>query len=233
MRWWLILWAGALLAQEYTPDELAIELKATRRLLMDWGGLTKYGSDNAELKRKPGEQRVVFLGDEITENWVDFFPGKPYLNRGIARQATPQMLVRFRQDVISLEPKVVVIQAGLNDLAGYAGPATEGTIIDFYESMVDLAKAHGIKVILASLTPVGDYTRKLSDRRPFGRILGLNNWLKQYAAKNGCVYLDYFSLLAKGRAIDKELTADGLLPNAAGYAKMTVAAEAAIAQALK
>ena len=195
-----------------------------RRLLNDWAGLTKYGSDNAELKRMPD---VVFLGDEITEQWAPFFPGQPYLNRGIARQSSAQMLLRFRQDVISLKPKVVVIMAGTNDIAGTAGPTTEAMSAENFMSLVELAKVNGIRVVLASITPFS------GTRRPAGKILGLNNWLKAYAAKSGSTYLDFYSALADGRAFKKELTIDGLIPNAAGYAAMAPLAEKAIAEALK
>lgn len=220
-----------------TIAELERELAAHIRLLSDWGGLTRYGSENAELgPPAPGVDRVVFLGDEITEMWGrgkgKFFPGKPYLNRGIAHQATPQMLVRFRQDVISLKPKVVVIQAGSSDLAGYAGPATEGTISENFMSMTELAKAHGIQVVLASLTPVCDCFKNLTERRPPGKIIGLNGWLKGYAARSGFVYLDYYSALADGRSMRKDLTVDGLIPNDSGYGLMAPLAEQAIAQAL-
>jgi lysophospholipase L1-like esterase len=220
-----------------TIAELEKELTAHVRLLSDWGGLTRYGSENAELgPPAPGIDRVVFLGDEITEMWgqgkAKFFPGRPFLNRGIAHQTTPQMLVRFRQDVVSLKPKVVVIQAGSSDLAGYAGPATEGTIAENFMSMTELAKAHNIQVVLASLTPVCDCFKNLTDRRPPGKILGMNGWLKDYAARSGSGYLDYYSALAERRAMKKELTVDGLLPNDAGYELMAPLAEQAIAQAL-
>jgi len=217
--------------QQPTPEQLEIELDAYRRVLLDWGGLTRYGSENAELRPQPG--RVVFLGDEITEKWgPQFFPGKPYLNRGITRQTAAQMLVRFRQDVISLEPAVVVIQAGTNDLASVMGPSTEGTMAEHFMSMIELAKAHNIKVVLASVTPVCDCFTKITGRRPVGKILGLNGWLKQYAASNGLVYLDYYSALVEGRFFKTSLTADGLVPNAAGYALMAPLAEKAIAEAL-
>lgn len=223
MNWALLL----LLAQTVDPQK---ELDAYRRLLLDWGGLTRYGSENTEIQKPP---QVVFLGDEITENWAPFFPGKPYLNRGITRQTAAQMLVRFRQDVISLKPKVVVIQAGTNDLASVMGPSTVGTMADHYLSMLDLAKAHGIKVIVASLTPVCDCgPQPQTKRRPPGKIIGLNGWLKEFATENKLVYLDYYSALAEGRAFKKELTVDGLLPNEAGYAKMAPLAEKAIAEAL-
>jgi lysophospholipase L1-like esterase len=211
--------------------------QALHRLLMDWGGLTRYGSENAELDPpKPGEGRVVFLGDDLTERWGSgtgpFFPGKPYLNRGIAHQTSPQMLVRFRQDVIALKPKVVIIQAGSNDLAGYTGPATEGTIAENFMSMTELAKVNGIRVVLASVTPVCDCFTNQTARRPQGKIIGLNGWIKGYAAQSGSVYLDYYSALADGRNFKKTLTTDGLLPSDEGYAVMAPLAEQAIAQAL-
>ncbi len=220
-----------------TVTALERQLEAQRRLLVDWAGLTRYGSENTELPRPaPGEDRVVFLGDEITENWgrgkAKFFPGRPYLNRGIKGQATPQMLVRFRQDVITLNPKVVVILAGTNDIAGVAGPITQGMTAENVISIVELAKANGIRVVLASLTPICDCYTKQSLLRPFGKIIGINGWLKQYAAQSGSVYLDYYSAMAEGRNLKKELTGDGLLPNDAGYAVMAPLAEAAIAQAL-
>jgi lysophospholipase L1-like esterase len=207
------------------------------RLLTDWAGLTRYGSEDTEIPApKPSENRVVFLGDQITEAWSTagggFFPGKPYLNRGIADQTSAQMLVRFRQDVIGLQPKVVVIQAGTNDLAGLTGPATEGTMAENFMSMVELAKVHGIRVVLTSVTPVCDNFKKQTALRPQGKIIGLNGWIKDYAAKSGAVYLDYYSALAAGRDFKKELTVDGLLPNAAGYAAMAPLAEKAIAEAL-
>jgi len=217
--------------------ELERELAAHIRLLTDWGGLVRYGSENAELgPPAPGVDRVVFLGDEITEMWdrgeAKFFAGKQFLNRGINRQTTPQMLVRFRQDVISLKPKVVVIQGGANDLAGYSGPATEGTIAENFMSMTELAKANGIRVVLASVTPVCDCFKTLTERRPPGKIIGLNGWLKDYAARSGSVYLDYYSALVEGREMKKELTVDGLLPNDAGYELMAPLAGQAIIQAL-
>jgi lysophospholipase L1-like esterase len=208
---------------------VAAPAQPAHKLLVDWGGLTRYGSENTEVPNpKQGENRVVFLGDQITEKWTNFFPGKPYLNRGIAGQTSPQMLVRFQQDVISLQPKVVVIQAGTNDLAGATGPATEGTIADYFRSMVELARFHGIRVILASVTPVAR-----NDLRPQGKIIGLNGWIKQYAAHSGSVYLDYYSALAEGRNLKKDLTTDGLVPNDAGYAVMAGLAEKAIQEALQ
>ncbi|GAB4362327.1 MAG: SGNH/GDSL hydrolase family protein [Bryobacter sp.] len=231
MTSWLLL--GALLAQTPDAQYLESEVKGLRRQLMDWAGLTRYGSDNTEIKLKDGEQRVVFLGDEITENMpASFFANRPWFNRGIARQASAQMLVRFQQDVVSLKPAVVVIQAGLGDLAGYAGPATLGAIQDHYKSMVAIAQANKIKVVLTSATPVCNCPEKYSARRPYGKILGLNEWLEEFAGETGSVYVNYFKLFAKNRAIDPTLSDDGLLPNEAGYAKLTAAAEAAVNQAL-
>lgn len=231
------LFALALLGLAQDTD-VERELAAQRRLLADWAGLTRYGSENAELRLPENETRVVFLGDEITESWgrgtAKFFPGKPYLNRGIARQTSAQMLVRFRQDVIALKPRAVVIQAGTNDLAGNAGPMTEAVSAENFMSMAELAKANGIRVVLASVTPVcdcGGYN--VTARRPPGKIIGLNGWLKNYAARTGAVFLDYYSALAQGRTMRQELTVDGLIPNDAGYEKMAVLADRAIADALR
>lgn len=222
--------------EEMTRQDLERELRAQRLLLSDWASLTRYGSDNSEIKLKEGEDRVVFLGDEITEKWGEgsgqFFPGKPYINRGIAHQTTPQMLVRFRQDVISLKPKVVVIQAGSNDLARNSGPITESMAGENFMSMVELAKAHGIRVVLASVTPVCDCFERITKIRPPVRIMGLNNWLKDYAEKSGSIFLNYYAALAEGRNMRKELTVDGFLPNEAGYEKMARLAEEAIQKAL-
>jgi len=222
----ILLFAATSFAQSANP--------ALHRLLIDWGGLNRYGSEDTEIRPpKPGENRVVFLGDQITENWSDFFPGKPYLNRGIANQTTPQMLVRFRQDVISLQPKVVILQGGTNDLGSVTGPATEGTIAENIQSMVELAKLHGIRVVLASVTPVCDCAgTKQTGLRPQGKIIGLNGWIKDYAARSGSVYLDYYAALADGRNFKQDLTADGLVPNAAGYRIMAPLAEKAIQEAL-
>lgn len=234
--------AGVAIAQA-GPDcasalaALEKHLETHRHLLSDWAGLTRYGSENTELPAPaPGEDRAVFLGDEITEFWgrgkERFFPGKPYLNRGIQGQTTPQMLVRFRQDVIALRAKVVVILAGANDLAGATGPITQAMTAENVMSIVELAKANGIRVVLASLTPVCDCFTKQTARRPQGKIIGINGWLNDYAARSGSVYLDYYSALADGRDMKRELTSDGVLPNDAGYAVMAPLAERAIAQAL-
>jgi lysophospholipase L1-like esterase len=234
---------GCFVSAQSKPDcastiaALEQRLEAQRHLLSDWAGLIRYGSENTELPRPaPSATRVVFLGDEITEYWgrgnAKFFPGKPYLNRGIQGQTTPQMLVRFRQDVIALKPKVVVILAGTNDLASVTGPITQAMMAENFMSIIELAKANGIRVVLASLTPVCDCYKKQTLLRPQGKIIGINGWLKEYAAQSGSVYLDYYAALADGRNFKQELTSDGLLPNDAGYAVMAPLAEAAIAQAL-
>jgi lysophospholipase L1-like esterase len=217
--------------------ELEQQVARYLRLLGDWGGLTRYGSANAELRAPaPGERRVVFIGDDITEAWAsggrEFFPGKTYLNRGIARQTTPQMLVRFRQDVIALKPAVVVIQGGTNDVAGISGPGTRGTLSDNLTSMTELAKANGIAVVLSSILPICDCTSSQTSIRSQFRIADFNEWIRGYAAASGAVYLDYYSALAEGRNFKASLTADGFLPNEAGYKVMAELADKAIASAV-
>lgn len=221
--------AAAAFAQQRSAAE---DLDKARKLLLDWGGLIRYGSENTELKSPPV---AVFLGDEVVEHWGDdetFFPGKQFLNRGIAMQTTPQMLVRFRQDVIDVKPKVVVIQASSNDLVGYGGAITEKMAVDNVKTMAELARAHGIAVVIASVTPVCDCFGSVIALRPQGRIIGLNGLLKEYAAETKSVYLDYYGALAQGRNLRKEFTADGLVPNRDGYAVMTPLAEKAVTDAL-
>ena len=234
----LFLLAGIVAAQAsgVSPRVQALEerLAAQRHALNDFGGLIRYGSEDADIgPPKHGEDRVVFLGDDVTDLWgkgsAKFFPGKPYLNRGIARQTSAQMLVRFHQDAVALKPKVVVIQAGMNDLL----VATEGVMAENFMSMMDIAKANRIRVVLASVTPVCDCYTKQTGLRPQGKIIGLNGWIKDFAAGSGAVYLDFYSALADGRNFKKELTNDGLLPNDAGYGVMAPLAEKAIAEALK
>ena len=234
--------AGMILAAcgaAQTPDGASVraleqKLAAQKKSLHDWGGLIRYGSENAEIgPPKRGEDRVVFLGDQVTELWGQsggkFFPGKPFLNRGIGGQTSAQMLVRFHQDAVSLKPKVVVIQAGMNDLL----VATEGVTAENYMSMMDIAKANGIRVVLASVTPVCDCYTRQTGLRPQGKIISLNGWMKDFAAASGAVYLNYYTALAEGRNFQRELTNDGVLPNEAGYGVMAPLAEKAIAEALK
>ena len=206
----------------------------------DYGQLARYRQANAELKSPKGQNRVVFFGDSITDIWHldEYFPGKPYLNRGIGGQTTPQMLVRFRQDVINLDPKVVVILAGTNDIAGNTGPMQLGDIEADYSSFAELARAHDIKVIFCSVLPVHNYTARSKDffaQRSPEKILMLNNWLRSYCAlaSSGCVYLDYFNALVDDKGLLKmDLAEDGLHPNAAGFKIMAPMAEAAIEKAL-
>lgn len=205
----------------------------------DFGQLARYRDANAALGApKPGENRVVFFGDSITDIWKleDYFPGKPYVNRGIGGQTTPQMLVRYRQDVVDLKPKVVVILAGTNDIAGNTGPMRNEDIEANFASFAELAKLHDIKVVYSSILPVHNYTERAKDffaQRSQTRILALNSWLKDYCAKNNLVYLDYFSALVDDKGMmRKDLADDGLHPNAAGYKIMAPMAEAAIARAL-
>jgi lysophospholipase L1-like esterase len=207
----------------------------------DFGQLARYRDANATLNPpKPGEDRVVFFGDSITDIWHldEYFPGKPYVNRGIGGQTTPQMLVRFRQDVINLQPKVVIILAGTNDLAGNTGPMRLEDIEADYATIADLARANRIKVIYSSVLPVHNYTDRSKDffaQRSPEKILALNAWLKNYCAvaANGCTYLDYFSAMVDDKGLmKKDLADDGLHPNAAGFKIMAPLAEAAIEKAL-
>jgi lysophospholipase L1-like esterase len=206
----------------------------------DFGQLSRYRDANATLAPPAaGENRIVFFGDSITDIWKldQYFPGKPYINRGIGGQTTPQMLVRFRQDVIDLHPKAVVILAGTNDIAGNTGPIRNEDIEANYASFAELARMHDIHVVFASVLPVHNYTERAKDffaQRPPARILELNTWLKDYCAKNHIVYLDYFSALVDDKGLmKKELADDGLHPNDAGYKIMVPLAEAAITKALK
>jgi lysophospholipase L1-like esterase len=205
----------------------------------DFGQLARYREADAALAPPAaGESRVVFLGDSITDYWKlpDYFPGKPYINRGIDGQTTPEMLVRFRQDVIALHPKVVVMLAGTNDIAGVTGPTSNEDVEANYASMAELARAHRIRMVFASVLPVHNYTHDAEESfalRPSDRILALNKWLKDYCAKNRLVYLDYFSALADERGmLKRDLADDGLHPTDAGYKIMAPLAEQAIHKAL-
>jgi len=243
-------------AQTQAPSKLAgdcpemaeakARLEAQEKRLKDWPDLARYRDANARVAvPAKNEQRVVFMGDSITDAWVQprfgaFFPGKPYIGRGISGQTTPQMLLRFREDVIAIQPKVVVILAGTNDIAGNTGPIaleeTEGNVA----SMAELARANGMRVVLSSVLPVSNYGRgregdplDMRIKRPPEKILELNAWIKKYAAEKGHVYLDYFPATADDRGLlKKELSEDGLHPNALGYAVMAPLAEKAIQAAL-
>ena len=232
----LILWSTAVAQQPSDPcASLKEDQQAMESRLRDWPDLAKYREDDAKLgPPAKGESRVVFLGDSITEFWSlpDSFLGKPYVNRGISGQTTPQILLRFRQDVIALQPKVVVILAGTNDIAENTGPTTLAAIEDNLTSIVDLAKRNGIRVVLSSLLPALQYPWR-PDLAPVEKIRALNDWMKDYAAKEGLVFIDYHSAMANAkRGLKAELSDDGVHPNKAGYAEMAPLAEKAIAAAL-
>lgn len=220
-------------------DQLAPEqIHTMQQRLADWPQLQRYRSENAALPAPvAGHPRVVFFGDSITEGWGatgsdTFFAGKGYVNRGIAGQTTAQMLVRFRQDVIALKPAVVVILAGTNDIAGNTGVATQGMIEDNLHSMVEVAKANGIAVVLGSVLPVSEYPWR-PGIAPAGKVRALNAALQTYAKEQHLVWLDYYSAMANAQGgLDASLAKDGVHPTAAGYARMAPLAEAAIAQAL-
>jgi lysophospholipase L1-like esterase len=222
-------------------------LERTNKILHDWPNLARYAEANATLAAPSKfELRVVFMGDSITDAWVSpefggFFPGKPYVDRGISGQTTPQMLIRFRPDVIALRPKVVVILAGTNDIAGNTGPMTVEQIEANLVSMAELAKANKIRVVLASILPVSNYGHDrqgnpldMRINRPPEKILELNAWIKKYSAANGHTYLDYFSAMVDPQGLlQQDLSEDGLHPNAKGYAVMSPLAEQAIRAAVK
>ncbi|HEX8723638.1 MAG TPA: SGNH/GDSL hydrolase family protein [Pyrinomonadaceae bacterium] len=214
--------------------------------LGDWSQLSRYREANARAGAPArGVSRVVFMGDSITDSWDDpwaggFFPGRPYLDRGISGQTTPQMLVRFRPDVLALRPAAVVILAGTNDIAGNTGPMTLEETEGNLASMSELARAAGVRVVLASLLPVSDYERRNGQplvqtaRRPPEKIRALNDWIRSYAAARGLVFLDYYAATADEKGfLRDELSDDGLHPNARGYEVMAPLAGRAVAEALK
>jgi lysophospholipase L1-like esterase len=221
-------------------------LLANDARLRDWANLARYRDANRALPPPAaGESRVVFMGDSITDSWPqprfgDFFTkNTSYVGRGISGQTTPQMLIRFRPDVIALRPRVVVILAGTNDIAGNTGPMTNEEIQHNLTSMAELAKVHNIKVVFSSILPTSNYHVgptgvPQTQTRPMERIRVLNDWMKKYAAAEGHLYLDYFSaMLDQSGLLRTELSADDLHPNAQGYAIMAPLAEAAIKQAIK
>ena len=206
----------------------------------DYGELGRYRDANAALRLPaPDESRVVFFGDSITDTWKldDSFPGKPYINRGIGGQTTSQMLVRFRQDLIDLQSKAVVILAGTNDIAGNTGPISNQDIEANLASMAELARVHGIRMIVSSILPVNNYTPESQDffaQRPPQRILALNSWLKDYCGTNHLTYLDYFTAMVDDKGLLKrDLANDGLHPNKTGFAIMTPLAQKAIDRTLQ
>jgi lysophospholipase L1-like esterase len=252
MRRWLKVWMVALMATAamgQTPQAPAAaqaqvpaasapkaerQLQALKKLYDDFGGLQRYAQADAALPAtEPG--RVVFYGDSITDAWTrnggKFFPGKPYLNRGISGQTTPQMLVRFRQDVIDLHPEAVVILAGTNDIAGNTGPETPEMIEGNFRSMTELAKANGIRVILASILPTTRYPWRPEVPNPAPEIRELNAWIASYCKEQKITYLDYYdSMAGPDGGMKPGISIDGVHPNAAGYAIMEPLAEKALSE---
>ena len=204
----------------------------------DWANLARYREANAQLGAPaPGDRRVVFYGNSITDAWArlfpEQFPGKPYIGRGIGGQTTPQMLVRFRQDVVALRPAVVVILAGTNDIAGNTGPSSLEMIEDNLASMAEIARANGIRVVLCSVLPVYDYPWR-PGLLPAGKIVMLNDWMRRYAASVGAVYVDFHGAMKDARdGLPVELARDGVHPTVAGYRVMAPLVEAGIAAALR
>lgn len=245
------IFGASALAQTGTPaapasinaDQLT-RLERAETTLKDWPNLRRYHEANTKIGPPArNEDRVVFMGDSITDGWKlnEYFPGKPYINRGIGGQTTPQMLIRFRPDVIALDPKVVVILAGTNDLAGNTGPTTVESIEDNLQSMAELARLHGIRVVFSSILPINDYSKNKegapvirSSQRPPEKIIAINQWMKKYVDENNLIYLDYFSAMVDSRGfIKEELNRDGLHPNEKGYQVMKPLAEQAISSAFK
>jgi lysophospholipase L1-like esterase len=214
------------------------QIAAMQVKLADWAQLGYYREANRALAPvAAGEDRVVFYGSSTMEFWgrngSTFFPGKPYVNRGISGQTTPQMVVRFRQDVVSLHPKVVVILGGGNDVAMNTGPMTPEMTEDNWQSMADLAKANGIKVVFASLTPTTDFPWRRG-LHPAEKIRALDAWLQGYCASHGLVYLDYYSALTNAEGgMKAEYTVDGVHASVKGYEVMAPLTQAAIDKALE
>ncbi len=201
----------------------------------DWANLNKYQNENANLQPlEPGQKRIVFMGDSITEGWpfLEFFAGKPYVNRGISGQTTPQMLIRFRPDVIALKPSLVILMAGINDIAGNTGPSTLEMIADNIYSMAELAKANHIKVILCSVLPAYDFPWA-TGLQPAEKVVNLNKLIQKYADANGILYLDYYSAMVnEQKGLNAAYSNDGVHPNKTGYEVMNPLVEKAITKVL-
>lgn len=216
------------------PGNCEVRADKMEKWLLDWPNLARYRQSDAELAAKPDPQRVVFMGDSITDIWdlAASFPNRPYVNRGISGQTTPQMLLRFQQDVINLKPAAVVILAGTNDIADNTGPMSNEEIENNFSAMAALARANNIPVVVQSITPVHNYTERSNiffPSRSMDRIRTLNAWLKDFAARNHYAYVDYFSAMLDDKGLlRKDLAADGLHPNATGYAIMAKMLEPAI-----
>lgn len=203
----------------------------------DWPNLKKYRADNEKLIASNKDIKAVFMGNSITEGWAnmhpEFFTENDYVGRGISGQTTPQMLIRFTPDVIDLHPKVVTILAGTNDIAGNTGFSTEKMIEDNIKAMALLAKNHNIKVILCSILPVYDYPWR-PGLKPIEKISNINNWMQQFAQKNGFVYLDYYSHMVNDKkGMIDNLTKDGVHPTSEGYDVMEPLVKNAIEKAIK
>lgn len=228
--------APARAAAPVTPEKQIATMQAK---LDDWPALGRYKAENAALAPPAaGEQRVVFYGDSITDAWGGrpgtgtFFPGEPYVNRGISGQTTPQMVVRFHQDVVNLHPKVVVILAATNDVAENTGPMTPEMTMDNFRAMVEIARANGIKPVITSILPAGDFPWR-KGMEPAPKIRALNDRLQTWCKAEGIVWVDYYSAMADANgAMKLGLSVDGVHPNAAGYAIMAPLAEAGIQKAL-
>ena len=250
--------AAAQVADEFNPPRANCCLVNTARTLadqlQDWNQLGRYHQANQQLKAQPVPAgRVVFMGDSITDGWnlAESFPGKPFVNRGISGQVTAQMLVRLYPDVLDLKPAAMVVLAGTNDIARNNGPVTLTMIEENIMAMTELAQLHGIKVLLSSVMPISDYPylrqqsappapvvpggrgaaprQKMTDGRPPADILKLNAWMKDYAARVNATYVDYFSAMVDEKGWLKDgISADGLHPNAEGYAIMTSVLTAAL-----
>jgi lysophospholipase L1-like esterase len=230
------------LVEQYNPPKANCCLQMLAQnladQLQDWNQIGRYHADDERLKAQPPDpRRVVFMGDSITDGWKldQYFPGKPYVNRGVSGHTTPQMLVRMYPDVIDLKPAALIILAGTNDIARNTGPETLTMVEENFEAMTDLAQAHGIKVILCLLTPISDYTEhKQTEHRPPADILKLNDWLKDYASRAHAQIADYYSATVDDKGMLKAgYSNDGLHPNDKGYALMAPLAEAAIEKALQ
>lgn len=225
-------------AGETTGQAEDRKMEEDLRLRNDWANFGKFSEDNARVGLPlPGEKRVVFMGNSITIGWLnqspEFFTGKSYINRGISGQTTPQMLVRFRPDVIDLKPAAVVILAGINDIAGNTGPSSLEMIQSNLAGMTEMAKANGIRVILSSVLPARDFPWR-TGMEPADKVLKLNEWIRNYAKDNKCIYIDYYSAMVDDqKGLKKEYTYDGVHPNKTGYLVMQPLVEEAIKKALK
>ena len=205
---------------------------------LDWANLARYEDYNLKVGLpKKDERRVVFMGDSITEEWSNLYPEyfteKGYINRGIGGQTTPQMLIRFKPDVVDLKPEIVVVLAGTNDIAGNTGPSNAKMITDNIFSMAEIAKAYQMKVVLSSILPVYEYDWAREIKDPPSTIQAVNDALKQYASNYGLIYLDYFSSMVDERqGLNSDYTSDGVHPNESGYILMSSLAEEVLSELL-